>query len=328
MAEDSMRNSLAALSLLTGLGLILGALPAGADEFPVRRITFSVAFAPGGVADTLARVVARGLETKLGQSVVVENHPGAGGNVAAGLVARATPDGYTYLVTTTGLAINLTLHKRNAFTAADFKTVAMVASSPEALVVNPANPAITLGEFIKAHKGKPLNFGSAGVGSGSHIEAAYFFSKIAGVEAVHVAFQGGAPAINAVLGNQIDILAVTLGGGAAAQIKAGKLRGLGVASDKRVAVAPDVPTYAESGFSKFSAASWVGIFAPAKTDDAIVAKVNQAIEEVLKDSSVQDRLQAVGFDPLFGNQAAATAYFDAETEKWGEMVKALGLSID
>jgi tripartite-type tricarboxylate transporter receptor subunit TctC len=324
-----MRFRRAILSVLIGLSLVLGVLPAlSAEEYPTRRITFIVAFAPGGVADTLARVVAHGLEAKLGQSVVVENHAGAGGNLAAGMISRAAPDGYTFLITTTGLAINLTLNKRSSFTAADFKTVAMIASSPEALVVNPGNSAKTLSDFVKAHKGKPFNFGSAGVGSGSHIEAAYFFSKIADVSAVHVAYQGGAPAMNAVLGNQIDILAITLGGGAAAQIKSGKLRGLGIASDKRAAVAPDVPTYSESGFPEFSAASWVGVFAPAKTDNAIVARVNEAIEEVLKDPEVQARLTTIGFDPLYGSHLEATAYFGTEVKKWGAMVKTLGLSIN
>lgn len=324
-----MRNRHATHSIVICLALMLDILPVlGAETYPTRRITFVVAFAPGGVADTLARVVAHGLEAKLGQSVVVENHAGAGGNVGAGVVARAAPDGYTFLVTTTGLAINLTLNKRSPFTAADFKTVAMIASSPEALVVNPSNPAKTLAEFINAHKGKSFNFGSAGVGSGSHIEAAYFFNKIANVPAVHVPYQGGAPAMNGLLGNQVDILAITLGGGAAAQIKAGNLRGLGIASDKRAAVAPDVPTYAESKFPEFSAASWVGVFAPAKTDDVIILAINKAIEEVVRDPAVQNRLTTIGFDPLYGSPTQARAYFDSEVKKWGTMVKALNLSIN
>lgn len=302
--------------------------PSKAEEYPSRRITFIVAFAPGGVADTLARLTARGLETRFGQSVVVENHPGAGGNVAAGIVARAPADGYTLLVTTTALAINLTLNKHNPFAADDLGAIAITASSPEALVVNPSSPAESLADFVKRAKGKPITFGSAGVGSGSHIEAAYFFNKVAGIQTVHVPFQGGAPAINAVLGNQIDILAVTLGGGAAAQISAGKLRALGIANDKRAPVVPNVPTYAEAGFPKFLAASWVGIFAPAKTSPSTVDKLNAAIEEVNRDQSVQERLRVIGFDPLYGSSSEANAYFKSEISKWGEMVKALQLSIN
>jgi tripartite-type tricarboxylate transporter receptor subunit TctC len=300
---------------------------AGAQPYPSQRITFVVAFAPGGVADTLARIIAKGVEQRLGQSVVVENRPGAGGNVAAGVVSRATADGYTFLVTTTALAINLTLQQRNQFTVDDLKAVAIAASSPEALVVNPSNPSQNLADFVKAAKGKTINFASAGVGSGSHVEAEYFFKKIANITVVHVPYQGGAPAINALLANQIDVLATTLGGAAAAQIKAGKLRGLGIAADKRAAVVPDVPTYAEQGFPLFQAASWVGIFAPGKTDPAIVAKVNAAVDEVIKDPATQEKLKAFGFDPVTGPPAQADAYFRSEVTKWGEMVKALELSI-
>ena len=317
-----------ALGALALLAFVLCGTQANAQAYPSNRITFLVAFAPGGIADTLARLVAHGLEGKLGQSVVVENRPGAGGNVAAGVVARAAPNGYTLLLTTTALAINLTLHKKNQFTADDFKTVAITASSPEALVANPANPARNLAELVKASKGKTINFGSAGVGSGSHVEAEYFFKKIANVSAQHIPYQGGAPAINALLANQIDVLATTLGGGAAAQIKAGKLRGLGIAADKRVTVTPDVPTYVEQGFPLFQAASWVGVFAPAKTDPAIVNKLNAAVEEVIKDQAMQDKLKTIGFDPIHGSAADADTYFRAEVKKWGEMVNALGLSIN
>lgn len=313
------------LSALLLLGL--SASNAHAQDYPNRRITFFVAFAPGGVADTLARQVAHGLEAKLGQSVVVENHPGAGGNLAAGLVARSKPDGYTVLLTTTALAINLTLHKTNPYASDDFKTVAILASSPEALVVNPNNAANNLAELIKSAKDKPVTFGSAGLGTGSHIEAEYFSKEIAKIPATHIPFQGGAPAINATMGNQIDVLATTLGGAAAAQIQAGKLKGLGVAAEKRAAVTPNVPTYAESGYPGFHAASWVGIFAPAKTDPAVLARLNAAVQDVMKDPETQKKLETIGFDPIYGNEAQAEQYFRAEVGNWGKMVNAVGLSI-
>ena len=309
--------------------LVLGisATQAQADTYPSRRINFIVAFAPGGVADTLARQVAHGLEGKLGQPVVVENRPGAGGNLAAGLVARANPDGYTFLLTTTALAINLTLHKTNPYASDDLKTVAILASSPEALMVNPSSPSNNLADFVKAAKGKSINFGSAGVGSGSHIQAEYFFKEIARIQATHVPFQGGAPAINAAMGNQIDILATTLGGLAASQIQSGKLKGLGIAAEKRAAVVPNVPTYGESGFPGFYAASWVGIFAPAKTDPEIFNTLNAAVEYVMKDPETTKKLESIGFDPIYGNAAEAEKYFRAEVGKWGKMVNAVGLSI-
>ena len=304
------------------------ARPVSAQPYPARDITFIVAFAPGGVADTVARLVGQGLSARLGRNVVVENRGGAGGNIAAAAVARAAPDGYTLLVTTTAVAINETLRPNKGFAASDLKPIAIVASSPESLVTSASNPAANLADFIKAAQGKSINFGTAGVGSGSHIAAEYFFKEIAKISAVHVPFQGGAPAINATIGNQIDLLATTLGGGAAAQIAGGKLKGLGVASAKRAAVVPNVPTYAEAGYPNFEAASWVGVFAPANTSPEIVAKLNATIEEVMKDPALRQKLTSIGFDPIEGSQAQAETYFKAEVEKWGKMVKTLGLSIN
>ena len=306
----------------------IGILPASAQPYPARDMTFIVAFAPGGVADTVARLVGQGVSARLARNVVVENRGGAGGNIAAAAVARAAPDGYTMLVTTTALAINETLRSNKGFAASDFKTIAIVASSPESLVTSASNPAANLADFIKAAKGKSINFGTAGVGSGSHIAAEYFFKEIAKISAVHVPFQGGAPAMNATIGNQIDLLATTLGGGAAAQIGGGKVKGLGVASAKRAGVVPNVPTYAEAGYPNFEAASWVGIFAPANTGPEIVAKLNATIEEVMKDPQITQKLTSLGFDPIHGSQARAETTFRAEVAKWGKMVKTLNLSIN
>jgi tripartite-type tricarboxylate transporter receptor subunit TctC len=310
------------------LGAIaLGAFATGAaaQPYPTQKITLLVAFAPGGVADTVARLVGQGLGERLKQSVVVENHGGAGGNIAAAMAARAPADGYTLLVTTTALAINETLREQKQFSAQDFATVAIVASSPESLIVNPDNPAKTLDDLVKA--GKPINFGSAGVGSGSHLMAEYFFKTIAKIPAQHIPFQGGAPATNALLGNQIDVLATTLGGGAAAQITAGKLKGLGIASERRVAATPDVPTFTEAGYPNFYAASWVGFFAPAKTDPKIVVSLNEAINETVRSAAVRERLGAIGFDPIAGSPSQAQTMFESEIRKWGAMVKALGITV-
>jgi tripartite-type tricarboxylate transporter receptor subunit TctC len=299
-----------------------------AQNYPSRDITFIVAFAPGGVADTVARLVAQGVGAKLGRYVVVENRGGAGGNIAAAAVARAAGDGYTVLVTTTALAINETLRKNNGFTVGDLKTIAIVASSPECFATSPSNPAANLAEFIKAANGKEITYGTAGVGSGSHIAAEYFFKEIAKVPAVHVPFQGGAPAMNATMGGQVDLLATTLGGGAATQIAGGKLKGLGVASAKRASVVPNVPTYAEAGYAKFEASSWVGVFAPAAINPDIAAKLGATINEVMQDPAIRERLAAIGFDPITGSQAEAEAHFKAEVANWGKMVKTLGISIE
>ena len=302
--------------------------PASADTYPASKITIIVAFAAGGFADTMARLVAQGLSERLHQSVVVENRAGGGGNIAAALVARAAPDGYTLLATTTALAINETLFENKQFSASDLKTVAMVASSPEALATSSDNPAGNLPEFIKAMNGKVINFGSAGVGTGSHIQAEYFFKFLAKVPAQHIPFQGGAPAVNAAIANQIDLLAATLGGGPAAQMQAGgKLKGLGIAADKRAAVVPQVPSYAEQGFPNFKASSWVGIFAPLKTDPQVLATLNGAINDIVKSPDVQAKLIAVGYDPIVGSQVEVDSLFHDEVARWGQMVKALNLSI-
>jgi tripartite-type tricarboxylate transporter receptor subunit TctC len=323
MLKQLMRRALTAAALSAAT---LGS--AQAASYPTSKITMIVAFAPGGVADTLARLIGQGLQERLNQTVVVENRGGAGGNIAAGLVARAQPDGYTLLITTTALAINPTLHKTNPYTIGDFRTVAIAASSPEALVTGPDNPAKTLAELLKNANGKPITFGSAGVGSGSHVAAEYFFRELAKVPATHVPFQGGAPAITATLGGQIDALATTLGGGAAAQVKSGKLKGLAIAGSKRAAVVPEVPTYDERGFKGFTAASWVGVFAPSKTDPEIVAALNKAIVDTIKSETVQQRLTSIGFDPLILSQAESDAMFKSELAKWGHMVKTLGLSVE
>jgi tripartite-type tricarboxylate transporter receptor subunit TctC len=299
-----------------------------AQQYPSRQITFIVAFAPGGVADTLTRLIGKGLGDRLQQTVVVENRGGAGGNIASEVVAHANPDGYTLLATTTALAINQTLFVNKPFSVSDFRTVAIVASSPEALVTSPTNPANDLPTFIKAINGRTINLATPGVGTGSHVVAEYFFRKLAKVPVQPIPFQGGAPAINATIAGQVDLMATTLGGGAAAQIDGGKLEGIAVAADKRATVTPNIKTYAEQGYPGFTAASWVGLFVPAKTDPAIIAKLNGTVEEVINDPAVQKTLQTIGFGPVHQSPSEADAYFKSEVSKWGGMVKELGLSIN
>ena len=298
------------------------------QPYPNRPITLVVAFAAGGVADSVGRLIGQKLGEQLGQTVIVENRAGAGGNIATKFVAGTNPDAYTLLVTTTALAINETLYKNKGFAAGDLKPLAIVALSPESLSTNPANPGDNLASFLAAKRDKPINFGTAGVGSGSHVAAEYFFKMLAKVPATHVPFQGGAPAVNAAVGNQIDLLALTLGGGVANQISGGKLKGIGVASEKRAAVTSQVPTYAEGGFANFTAASWVGIFAPAGINAETAEKLNAVIDGIVKQRDVNQRLQALGFEPVQGTQAEAAKLFSDEVVAWRKMVSAIGLSID
>src|SRR5262245_16588637 len=207
----------------------------------------------------------------------------AGGNVAAKTVAGSAADGHTILVTTTALAINETMHKNKGFAADDLATVAIVGSSPESLSAPPATQAGNISEFVKSSQGKPINFGTAGAGSGSHIAAEYFFKVLAKVPATHVPFQGGAPVTNAAVAGHIDLLAATFAANIVAQLRAGKLKGLAIASEKRNAAMPDVPTFVEAGFPGFTAASWVGFFVPAKTPPDVIAKLHDAIDAMVRD---------------------------------------------
>jgi len=309
---------------------LLLALPlqASAQDYPSRPITFVVAFAAGGVADSIGRLVGQRLAETLGHSVVVENRGGAGGNIAAKQIAGAAPDGHAVLVTTTALAISETLHANKGFAASDLTAVAIAASSPESFAVHPSKTAASLKEFLADTKGKTISFGSAGIGSGSHIAAEYFFKEIAKVPATHVPFQGGAPALNAVAGNHIDLVSITLGGGLVAQIKSGTLKGLAVAGDRRIDATPEVPTFGEAGFANFRAASWVGFFVPARTPAAVTAKLNAAIDDIVKRPETQQRLAALGFEPVTCDQGEADKRFRAEIAQWGRMVTALGLKAE
>jgi tripartite-type tricarboxylate transporter receptor subunit TctC len=279
-------SSRRSLALSTSLAFSLAlATPAVAQQYPTQPITIVVAAAAGGFADGVARTVGEKLSEKLGQSIVVENRGGAGGNLGARQVARSKPDGYTILVSTTAMAINGTLYKNMGYATADIRPAAIVGSAPEALVVNPSNPAKTLAEFLEAAKGKSVEYGTAGVGTGSFIAAEYFFKVLAKAQTVHVPFPGGAPGVTAIIGGHIGAFAATVSP-LIVHINAGKLRGLAIASAQRHPVVPDVPTYAESGFPGFHAASWVGFFVPAQTDNAVVEKLNGTINEVLKEAVV------------------------------------------
>ena len=241
----SLRNR--TVRIIAPIVMILCAASAAAQDYPSRPITFIVAFAPGGFADSVARLIGSKLNERLGQSIVIENRAGGGGNIGAAAAAKAAPDGYTLLVTTTGLAINETLSKSKGFAVDDLAVVAIPAWAPETLSVNPSSPAKSMAELLQIAKSKPINYASPGVGTSGHIANAYLFQELAKVEAVNVPFQGGALAVNALLGGHVDALAGAVTG-YAGQLKAGSIRGIGVASERRLAQLPDIPTYTESGF--------------------------------------------------------------------------------
>src|SRR5262249_54313660 len=266
------------------------------------------------------------LGDRLGARVVVETRGGAGGNLAARAVAQAAPDGYTLLATTSALAVNDSASRNKGYATEDLRPVAFVAISPDVIAIHPSNPAQDLKQFLTAARDKSFTFGSAGVGTGPHIGAEYFFREVAKVKSVHVPFTGGAPAVQAAIGNHVDAVVLTLPT-VTPQIVQGTLRGIGLASASRNAAVPNVPTYGEMGFANVYSGSWVAFFAPAKTPDAIVARLNAEINTV-KDAEVLARLKAIGFDPIVKNEAETTAYFKSELANWRKMVQAVGISVD
>src|SRR5262249_4336433 len=255
------------------------------------------------------------------------NRGGAGGNIAAKMVSGAAPDGYTVLATTTSLAVNETATRNKGFSVDDLCTVAIVAFSPDVLAVHPSNPAKDLKEFIAHGKDKSFTYGSAGVGTGPHIGAEYFFREVAKVRAVHVPFTGGAPGVQSAIGNHIAATGRTLPPGVP-PIPQGLLRGLGLASASRNSAVPDVPTYGEMGFPDVYTGSWVGFFVPAKTPDAIVAKLNAEINAIMQEREAQQQLKTIRFDAIIKPQAEAAEYFRSEVINWGKMTRAIGFSVE
>jgi tripartite-type tricarboxylate transporter receptor subunit TctC len=321
-ALSAFRTMRCLLLVASAIGL---AQPVSAQTFPTQTITFQVAFAAGGIADVVARLVGQKLSERLAHTVVVENRGGAGGNLAAKAVSGAAPDGHTILATTTSLAVNETATRHKGFSADDLRAVAIVAFSPDVLAVHPSNPAKDLREFVKS--GKSFTYGSAGVGTGPHIGAEYFFREVAKVQALHVPFTGGAPAVAAAVGNHVDAIVLTLPT-VVPPMTQGLLRGIGLASATRNSAVPDVPTYGEMGFPNVYSGSWVGFFAPAKTPDAIVAKLNAEINAIMQEPQAQQKLKTIGFDVTIKTIGEASDYFRSEVAAWGKMIRAIGYSSD
>lgn len=320
-------------SNLFSAGIVLSALLVGApghaqeQTYPNRRISMVVGYSPGGFADTLSRVVSDGLGRKLNQVVTVENRDGAGGNIAATAISMAAPDGYTVLVTTTSIAISQTAYHNLGYKSDQFIPVAIPASAPEIIAVPAGSKIKSLNDYVALAKSAGgATFSSAGVGSGSHLAAEYFFRQQSGAEVVHVPFRGGALAVQAAIGDQVDLVAASFG--ITAQINEGLLRGLAVASKARVKAAPDVPTYSELGFGDYEAASWVGFFVPVGTPADVVEKLNAEINAVISNPEASAQLAKQGYVLQARDTAETARYFQDEIRVWGERVKALNISID
>ncbi|WP_205751609.1 tripartite tricarboxylate transporter substrate binding protein [Cupriavidus oxalaticus] len=328
MAPNRSRRH--ALALLSCLALSAAFMPpALAQSFPVKPIRLVVPYPPGGPTDIVARVVGQKLSDKLGQPLVVENRPGAGGNIGAEAAARAAPDGYTLLVATTAHAINMTLFRKPGYdTRKDFAPVSLLTRGPLVLVTAPATPAGNVADLIALARSRPgqVTFASSGNGQSTHL-AAELFNSMAGVRMTHVPYKGSAPALTDVMGGQATVMFDTMLS-AMPFVRDGKLKALAVTGAARSPAAPDTPTIAQSGLPGYEASAWNALLAPAGTPPAALAALGTALKSVLDDADVRARFATQGFAAEWTSPPATARFLEHEIDKWARVVKASGATID
>src|SRR6186713_2979196 len=303
------------------------ALPAAAQDFPSRQpVKLIVTFAPGGGADTIARTVNTKMGEALGQVVIVENKAGAGGAIATDFVAKSAPDGYNVLFTVSSHSINQALMPTLPFdTERDLRGVTLIGSLPQVLAVHPSVPANNLQEWIALGKKEPryLQYASGGVGSPGHFAGA-LLQSLGKLKLVHVPYRGAGPAMADVIGNQVPAVLGTLSG-ILPHIKAGKLKAIAITSSKRSPLLPDVPTIAESGFPGYESDTWVGIFVPRATPDAVVGKLHAATLAALKDPAVAARMESQAGFIIGGSPSELDGLVSREIRQFTQVVREQGL---
>ena len=318
---------LAALALLAAACVPTIAL---AQPYPAKPAKIVVGYTPGGSNDVLARVVAKHLQDTWKQPFLVENKPGASGQIGADTGAKAAPDGYTLVVIPNDvLTVQPHMYPKFPFDPMnDVQPVATLGTVPIALVVNANSPYKTVAELIAAAKAKPgtLNYASSGAGGPQHMSAEMFM-LLTGTKMVHVPYKGNAPAITDLLGGQVDILFSPINS-ALPHIKAGKLRALAVASEKRVASLPEVPTLSEAGVSGYKSEIWIGLFAPAKTPKDIVDKIAAEVGRMQAQADVKEQLNAQGIDPLATSPEQLAALIKADSARWSKVIKETGVKAE
>jgi tripartite-type tricarboxylate transporter receptor subunit TctC len=303
---------------------------AGAAAWPERPVTLVVPFPPGGSNDVVARLVAQQLSRSLGQPFVVENRPGANGNIGAAQVARAMPDGYTLLVSGNGQnAMNHGLYRQMPYDSRTaFTHVAQFVTVPNALLVSNDFPARSLADVLRMGKEKPgaISFASPGSGSSGHLAMAMLM-RAAGVELMHVPYRGAAPAITDVIAGQVPVVMINVDI-PLPHVRAGRLRALAVTSEERSALYPEAPTVAEAGFPGFSASGWIGLSAPAGLPPDLTARLAEAVAEALRDPQIRERFAAGGY--ILGSRGPAeyARFIDAEITKWGQVTRDLGITLE
>ena len=327
---NASRPALSRRSLLGLLGAAALPLPALAQaNWPDRPVRVIIPVAPGGSLDILGRTFARAISPALGQSVVAENHPGAGSNLAFELVARAKPDGLTLLVGSDPLTINPSLYRRIGYDPVrDFAPVIELVRAPQVLVVNPSSPATDLASFLEVAKRADgaMSMGSQGNGSIGHLAGAVLTQR-SGATFTHVPYRGGGPAVVDVVAGHLDALLVTLPA-AIEHIRGGRLKALAMSGITRSPALPDVPTIAEQGFPGFDVVTWQGILAPAGTPDAIVARLNEVLTDALRRPEVGESLANQGFELRGGTPQAFAELIRDESARWPGIVRLANASVD
>jgi len=295
-----------------------------AEPYPVRPIRMIVGFAPGGGTDLTARPVAQKLSELLGQQVIVENRPGAAGNIATEQVVKAAPDGYTLLMgTIAALAINPSLYGNLRFDPeTDLAPVIQVVDATNVLALHPSVPASSVKELIALAREKSLSAGSSGIGATGHLSIE-LFNLMAGVKLVHVPYKGGGPAMSDLVGGQVNLIFATTAS-AIPHLKSGRIKGIAVTTAKRSALLPDLPTISEAGLDGFDANNWYGLVVPAKTPRAIIDQLNAEVTRVLAMPEVKTTLFNQGLDPAPGTPEQFGAYIRSERAKWAKVIKASG----
>ena len=311
------------------LSLTLAAAAAHAQAYPDRTVRLVVPFAAGGSSDTVSRLIAQKLTASTGQTFVVDNRPGAGGNIGADLVAKSKPDGYTLLFAAGSFTVNVSLYDKLPYDPLkDFDPVIHVCTVNGMLVVNPAVNAANVQELIALARAKPgsINFGSAGNGTILHL-AGELFKSAAKVEMTHVPYKGSGPALADLMGGQVQAMFANMPG-TLPQVKSGRLRVLAVTGEKRSSALPEVPTIAESGLPGYHAATWFGVLAPAGTPKEIVSKLNAEFAKALAAPDLVEHLRSEGADVVAGSPAQFRTFLRSEVERWGPVVRASGTKVN
>ena len=314
------------LAAVTGLVLHAAAGMAAAQNYPDRPIRIIVAFPPGASTDVVGRIVGQKMTEAWGQNVVIENRPGAGGNLGTQGAVRANPDGHTLLFNSSAIAVNVSLYGNPGYTMRDLVPVIQGPTTPNLISVHPSVKAVTLQQLIALTKTTPMSYGSSGTGTTPHLDMELLFKSMSKVDITHVPI-GPAQAVTAVVGNQVPIGSTSMPP-AVPQVKAGRLRPVAVTSAQRSGVLPDTPTVAESGFPGFADYTWFSLFAPAGTPPAIVKKLNAEINRILQLPDVKERLAVLSLEYTPNSPAEFAATFKEEVAKYAKMVKESGAKAD